>query len=175
MTNIGQRPRVVDVVRDRTGAALLEFTFVLPALLLLVFGVIQVGVVAYDYILVAHAATVGARTFAYSRNDSSAYSDTVTAIDTASSFTTTQIANLTITLSVDGTACSSNSGCQNALGAAWATGSIPPEPVSVTVSYACGTDISIMPTYLINITGICPINAATSLPSITSTMQQPVQ
>jgi hypothetical protein len=125
--------------------------------------------------MVTNAATVGARTFAYSRNDSNAYSDTVTAVDTASSFTTAQIANLTITLSVNGTPCATNSGCQSALGIAWAADSAPPQPVTVTVSYACAGDISIMPTYLINLTGICPINPATSLNSITSTMLQPVQ
>ena len=175
MINKKQGPAVVNVVRDTTGAVLVEFTFLLPALLLLMFGIIQIGLVAYDYIMVAHAATVGARTFAYSRNDSNAYSDTETAINTASSFTAGQLADVTITLSVNGTACTTNTGCQNALGAAWATGSIPPEPVSVTVSYSCVGVTSIMPTYLINLTGICPVNPATALNSITSTMQQPVQ
>jgi len=180
MTNRTQRSRVANVLRDRTGAALVEFTFVLPALLLLVFGIIQMGLVAFDYIMVAHAASVGARTFAYSRNDTNAYSDTVSAINTASSFTTSQIADLTITLSVctaygSGSdscstwqTCSSTSvpTCQSALGAAWATGETPPYPVSVNVSYNCAGAISIMPTYLINLTGFCPM---------TSTMLQPVQ
>jgi Flp pilus assembly protein TadG len=175
MINQRQGPRLVDVATDTAGAVLLEFTFLLPALLLLIFGIIQLGVVVYDYIMVSNAATVGARTFAYSRNDSNAYSDAVTAIDTASSFTTAQIANLTITLWVNGTPCTTNSGCQNALGVAWAADTIPPQPVAVTVSYACAGDIGIMPISLINLTGICPINPTTSLNSITSTMLQPVQ
>jgi Flp pilus assembly protein TadG len=177
MTKERQGLRVADVLRDGTGAVLVEFTFLLPAFLLLMFGMIQLGVVAYNYIMVTNAAAVGARTFAYGRWDSNIYNDTVTAINNASSFTANEIANLTTTFKVCTSVtagvcstwtppCTANSACQSALETAWAVGATPPYPVSVEVSYACAGAISIMPTYLVNLTGFCPM---------ASTMPEPVQ
>lgn len=155
------RPRASDVVRDGTGAILVEFTLLLPALLLLLMGIFQFGLVFYNYIMVTNAAAAGARTFAYGRWDSNIYTDTAAAINSASS----NLSGLTIALSVNGTACASNSACQTALQNAYTAAVIPPEPVSVTVQYACNGN-AIMPTYLINLTGVCPL---------TSTTRQPVQ
>jgi len=155
------RSRLFDVVRDRTGSALVEFTLVLPVLLFLILGLAQFGLIFYNYILVTNAAATGARQFSISRLDTSAYTDTVSAINNA----TTNLSGLTITMSVNGTTCSTNSTCQTALQTAYTAATIPPEPVSVTVSYTCSSN-SIMPTYLINLVGVCPL---------TSTMQQPVE
>jgi Flp pilus assembly protein TadG len=155
------RPRLFDVVRDHTGSVLVEFTLVLPVLLLLVLGLAQFGIMFYDYILVTNAAATGARNFSISRLDSTPYTDTKSAINSA----TTNLSSLTITMSVNGTGCSTDSACQTALQNAYTAATIPPEPVSVTVSYAC-TNNAIMPAYLINFTGVCPLS---------STMQQPVE
>jgi Flp pilus assembly protein TadG len=153
------RTRLFDVVKDHTGSALVEFTIVFPVLILLILGLAQFGLIFYNYILVTNAAAVGARQLALSRTDANAYTDTVSAINTAS----TGLSGLTITMSVNGATCSTNSACQTDL--VTASGTVPPEPASVTVSYSC-TGNSIMPAYLINLSGICPL---------TSTMQQLVE
>jgi Flp pilus assembly protein TadG len=155
------RPRLFDVVKDRTGSALVEFAIVLPVLLFLILGLAQFGMIFYNYILVTNAAATGARQLSISRLDTTVYADTVSAINSA----TTSLSGLTITMSVNGTACSTNSTCQTALQSAYTAATVPPEPVSVTVSYTCSGN-SIMPTYLINLVGVCPL---------TSTMQQPVE
>jgi Flp pilus assembly protein TadG len=155
------RQRLFDVVRDHTGSVLVEFTLVLPVLLFLILGLAQFGMIFYNYILVTNAAATGARQFSISRLDSTPYTDTQSAINSA----TTNLSGLTISMSVNGTACSSDSACQSALQTAYTAATIPPEPVSVTVSYSCSSN-SIMPAYLVNLVGVCPL---------TATMQQPVE
>jgi Flp pilus assembly protein TadG len=155
------RTQLFDVAKDHTGSVLVEFTLVLPVLIFLILGLAQFGLLFYNYILVTNAAATGARQLSISRLDTSAYTDTKSAITSAAS----NISGLTITMAVNGTTCSTNSGCQTALQAAYVAATIPPEPVSVTVSYSC-TSNSIMPISLINLTGICPL---------TSTMQQAVE
>jgi hypothetical protein len=121
----------------------------------------QFGLIFYNYILVTNAAVTGARQLSISRLDTTAYTDTVSAINSA----TTNLSGLTITMSVNGATCSTNSTCQTDLQNAYTAAAIPPQPVSVTVSYTCSST-SIMPAYLINLVGICPLKA---------TMQQPVE
>jgi Flp pilus assembly protein TadG len=155
------RRRLFDVAKDHTGSVLVEFTLVLPVLLFLILGLAQFGIIFYDYILVTNAAATGARQFSISRLDNSAYTDTQSAITSAAA----NLSGLTISMSVNGTACTTNAGCQTALQNAYTAATTPPEPVSVTVSYACSSN-TIMPTTLISLAGICPL---------TSTMQQPVE
>jgi Flp pilus assembly protein TadG len=162
------RARFFDVTKDQTGAALVEFTIVLPVLLFLILGLAQFGLIFYNYIMVTNAAATGARQLALSRTDANAYSDTITAISNAApglglSATCAAATTPCITMSVNGATCSSNSGCQSDLVSA--SGTVPPQPASVTVSYSCSGN-TIMPAYLINLTGVCPL---------TSTMQQVVE
>jgi hypothetical protein len=132
------RSRLFEVVKDHEGSALVEFTLVLPVLMFLILGLAL---------------------------DSTAYTDTVSAINSAAG----GISGLSITLSVNGTPCTTNSGtgsCQTALQNANAAG-FPPQAASVTVSYTCAsTFTSIIPASFISLTGICPLK---------STMQQPVE
>ena len=173
------RSRSLDVVKDQTGSALVEFTIVFPVLVFLILGLAQFGLLFYNSIMVTNAAATGARQLALSRTDANAYTDTVTAITnaapglgltgaTCASGTTTPC----ITMSVNGATCSSNSGCQTDL--VTASGTVPPQPASVTISYPCSGN-SIMPAYLINLTNACPVNATTGQNSISSTMQQLVE
>src|SRR5580658_4840348 len=99
------RPRLFEVIKDHTGSALVEFAVVLPVLMFLILGLAQFGLIFYNYILVTNAAATGARQLSISRWDSNAYTDTVSAIDNSAA----GLSGLTITLSVDGTACASNS------------------------------------------------------------------
>jgi Flp pilus assembly protein TadG len=162
------RQRLFDVFRDQTGAALVEFTIVFPVLIFLILGLAQFGLIFYNYIMVTNAAATGARVLALSRTDANAYTDTLSAINSAS----TNLSGLTITMSVNGAACSTNTGCQGDLVSA--SGTVPPQPASVTVSYPCSGN-SIMPAYLLNLTSVCPVNPTTGQPSISSTMQQVVE
>jgi Flp pilus assembly protein TadG len=158
--------RLFDVAIDRTGAALVEFTILLPVLLLLIMGLIQFGMIFYDYIMVTNAAAVGARQFAISRLDTTPATDTLNVINNSSA----QLNGLSISLSVNNqAACSTNTSinnqtCQTQLQTAFSTGNpASPEPVSVTVSYPCN---GVMLDFLFNMSGICPL---------TSKMEQPVQ
>jgi Flp pilus assembly protein TadG len=153
------RLRLLDIARDRTGSVLVEFTLVLPVLLFLILGMLQFGIFYYDSILVARAAAAGARELSISRFDATAYADTIRAINTASS----NLSGITITLSISNngksTACTSdtsNPTCQQSVIAAY--GAVPPQPISVTVSYACNSN-AIIPSYLINLAGICPLQS----------------
>jgi Flp pilus assembly protein TadG len=148
------RLRWFDVARDQSGTALVEFTFVLPVVLFLLLGMLQFGIIFYNYVLVTRATEIGVRTLSISRLDPNAYTHVEATINQAA----TNISGLTIAMSVNGTACSSNSGCQTALQSAHNAFAVPPQPVSVTVSYSCSST-SIMPADLINLTGICPLTS----------------
>jgi Flp pilus assembly protein TadG len=61
-----QRHRQISARCER-GQALVEFAGLLPVLALLLFGIIQFGIVFHDYIAVTDASRVGARKAAVSR------------------------------------------------------------------------------------------------------------
>jgi len=145
--------RVLDFAKDRAGTVMIEFVLVLPVLLVLLLGVLQFGLLYYQYTALTGATAAGARQFSLS--GTAPYSNTVDAITNAtcnpsSSVCALQSANLTITLAVNGTACTSDTSCSTALSAAYTAS----QPITVTVSYACTL---LMPTSWINLTGICPI------------------
>jgi Flp pilus assembly protein TadG len=118
------------------GVAAVEFALVLPLLILLLMGIVQFGLVLATYVQVTNAAGVGAMTFAISRSDTKPYTDSVSAIEAAAPSLTP--ANLTMTFSVNGTACSTDSACSTALtNAAPSGGALT--PASVTVTYPCGS------------------------------------
>jgi Flp pilus assembly protein TadG len=166
------RPRVFEVVRNCTGAAMLEFALVLPVLLLVVFGITQFGLVFFHYLMVTNGAEVGARQLSTSRFDSTPYTDTVAAIQNA----TTLGSNVTTILKVYNsqtstwTTCISggDAACQTALQNAYNDQPTngPPPPVSVQVSFSCSFETLIeVPHFPIHL-NICPIS---------STMEAPVQ
>ena len=119
--------RLSDLVRDRAGAAVAEFAIVTPVLMVGLLGVIQFGIVFYDYMLVEDAAQVGERTLLQNRPFPTTnlsciatcptacftpYSSTVSAIQNA---TNLPVAQLAINLSVAGTQCTSDASCGTAL------------------------------------------------------------
>jgi Flp pilus assembly protein TadG len=150
------RLRLLDVAKDHNGTALVEFTFVLPVVLFLLLGMVQFGIIFYNYILVTRAAEMGARALSISRLDNNVYTDVENTINQA----TSNISGVTITLAVNNppSPCTSNSSCQSALQAAYNARAVPPRPVSVTISYGCINN-SIIPAYLINMTHICPLTS----------------
>lgn len=107
--------------KHETGAALVEFTLVLPLLLMLLFGIIQFGWLFYNYAVLTSAASTGARLLATQRGYATPYSDTKTAVLSAAGVIAPLASlnkTLTINLSVNGTSCQSDAACATALGTA---------------------------------------------------------
>ena len=66
--------------RDETGQTMAEFAIVLPVLCVLLFGIIQLGIVFNNYVTLTDAVRAGARTAAVSRNDADPTGATTTAV-----------------------------------------------------------------------------------------------
>ena len=106
---------------------------------LLLFGIIQFGIIFNHYIELANGVAAGARTLAVARGSTSAYTDTLAAINSAAPNLNTFAAPVTgqsLTVVVAGTGCSSGNqagACANAF-TAGAT-------AAVTGTYPCNLTI----------------------------------
>ena len=124
--------RLPSLANDRAGAAAVEFALILPALLIILVGIIQFGVALNNYLELTDAVRAGARTLAISRssvNAATPYSTTITAIDSSAANLTS--GSITTTISINGTACTNDSGCQTAIAAAQGGSA------SITATYPC--------------------------------------
>src|SRR2546421_10045949 len=83
-------------VRDERGQTMAEFAVVLPILVVLLFGIVQFGILFNNYVTLTDAARAGARAAAVSRNDSDPVG-TATAAVRASANGLTQ-ANLNVSI-----------------------------------------------------------------------------
>jgi Flp pilus assembly protein TadG len=95
------------------GGVSVEMALVTPALLLMLFSIVQFGWLFNNYVTVTNAATLGAHQLASERGYSTPYTDTKNAVLAE---TATLSATPTITMSVGGTACASDATCASALG-----------------------------------------------------------
>ena len=109
-------------------AALIEFTIVVPLLTTLFVGIIQFGLLLNGYIMLTDATGAGARQFAISRGALTPYDATVSKVRSAALLTP---GSITITIAVNGTACTTNASCITALTAAQG------QPASVSTTYPC--------------------------------------
>ena len=116
-------------LRDVSGTALIEFGFVMPLLMMMIVGMFVFGVTIHDYISVTGAAEAGMLQLTVSRGDTTPWTDTTNVIYAAAP--TLLKANLTVSVSVNGTACTSDTSCVTALSTAAGL------PASVTVRYPC--------------------------------------
>jgi Flp pilus assembly protein TadG len=136
------------------GAVAIEFAFLLPVLLLLLLGAIQFGLLLKNYVMLTNAVSVGAMQFAISRSNTTPASGTWSAITNAAP-NLTPTTNITMTLSVNGTACTSASGvssastaasydsaCATALSAAAPSANGTLEPATVNATFPCGTQLA---------------------------------
>jgi Flp pilus assembly protein TadG len=63
-------------MRSERGQTMVEFTLVLPVLLVVLFGIIQFGIAFNNYVALTDAVRAGARTAAVSRFSSTPVADT---------------------------------------------------------------------------------------------------
>jgi Flp pilus assembly protein TadG len=66
--------------RNETGQTMVEFAIVLPVLCVLLFAIVQLGIVFNNYVTLTDAVRAGARTAAVSRNDANPTGATTTAV-----------------------------------------------------------------------------------------------
>ncbi|EXF96329.1 pilus assembly protein [Pseudomonas sp. CVAP len=124
--------------KRETGTTIVEFTLVLPLLLMLLFGIFQFGWLFFNYAVLTSAASTGARLLATQRGYATPYSDTKNAVLAAAGIIAPLASlnkTLTINVSVNGASCQSDATCATALGTA-------------SQAPATGTQASITLTYL---------------------------
>ncbi|HEY3916423.1 MAG TPA: TadE/TadG family type IV pilus assembly protein [Stellaceae bacterium] len=110
----------------------MEFALLLPVLLTLAFGALQFGVALNNYLTLTNVTDGAARVLAISRASTSPWTTMKAQLTAVSTLTA---ANMTITATVNGTACSTDSGCQTALNSAQG------QAASVQVSYPCDLNV----------------------------------
>jgi Flp pilus assembly protein TadG len=91
--------------RHRTrGQSMVEFTLILPVLMLMIFGIYQFGQTYSDYIQVTNAARTGGRKALVSRSDANGVADAVAAAKGATWWLNTAQMNVTVSPSQPWTA-----------------------------------------------------------------------
>jgi Flp pilus assembly protein TadG len=124
------RPR--DLLADRRGLSVLEFAIVAPFLLTISIGMLKFGVAMSHYLMLTNAVAQGTTIFALSRGTATPHATTVAAINNAAPSLTA--ASITKTLRVNGTECTTDSGCTNLL--------VSGATATVVITYPC--DLSVM-------------------------------
>ena len=120
-------------MHEGSGVAAVELAFLLPVLLLTLIGGLAFSMGLATYVVVSNAANVGAVQLMLTTSmlgASMPYTYTINAINAAVAPVLT-IADLTVTLTVNGKSCNSDSACQTALSVAAS------KQVSLSVSYPC--------------------------------------
>jgi Flp pilus assembly protein TadG len=83
--------------RNEQGQTMVEFTLVLPVLMVVLFGIIQFGITFNNYVALTDAVRAGARTAAVSRLSSTPSTDTVNRVKNASGDLDASKVNVTVT------------------------------------------------------------------------------
>jgi Flp pilus assembly protein TadG len=138
MQVLAKTMRRARAVRDASGVVAVEFALVGPVLLLAMVGMFVFGIALNNWVILTNAAEAGALQFASSRGDSTGnpWTDTTNAIyNSAGNLVPFVKASLTITLSVNGTACASDATCLTALSTNAGNAAI------VTASFPCSLTV----------------------------------
>ena len=118
---------MVSLAGCRRGIVALEFVLVAPVLFLILYAVTYFGIALDNYLILTGAAAQGAQTLSLGRGTTTPYSTAVTAINgAAANLTTSQV---TPTVKIGGSSCSSDSTCSTLLTAGATT--------SVALTYPC--------------------------------------
>ena len=118
-------------LKDDRGVSAIEFAIVAPIMLGILMGIIQFGIAMNQYLNLTNAVAQGALTLALARGTTNPYSATTTAIGTAAPNLVT--ANITITVRINGVACSTDSTCASAL--------VAGQPALVRATYPCNLTV----------------------------------
>lgn len=118
-------------MKRQKGAAIVEFSLVLPVLLVLIFGIVQFAWWMSSFIILQSAASVGARQMSLERGFSTPHTDAVNAIQ---SVTSTLKNSMSIVIYVGGAECQDDSSCSALLG-------------TITQPPAAGTQTAVSLTY----------------------------
>jgi Flp pilus assembly protein TadG len=118
------------LARDSRGSMAVEFALLVPVLAALMFGMTEFGVAMYTKIEMTDAARSAARTLSIGRASTTVFNDTKNQFF-ASAPGIPNDGSVTLVMTVNGVACTSNSDCQTKLNSA--VGS----PATVTASRAC--------------------------------------
>jgi Flp pilus assembly protein TadG len=89
--------RRIDIRNDERGQTMVEFTLVLPMLLIVLFGIVQFGIAFNNYVALTDAVRAGARTAAVSRTSSNPVADATSRVKTASGDLDPTKVNVTVT------------------------------------------------------------------------------
>ena len=138
-----------EALADREGAAAVEFGLIAPFLILILLGIMEFGLVLNNYLELTDAARAGARQLAISRTSTTPYTNATTALYASTPNMTTS--SITITMSVNGSTCASDSACATALSTAQG------DPAELTASYPCSLNIM-----SVNFAPSCTLSAQTT-------------
>ncbi|HET6607546.1 MAG TPA: TadE/TadG family type IV pilus assembly protein [Rhodopila sp.] len=118
-----KQPESHDLLRDDSGVSAVEFALVAPVLLMILLGVMQLGITFNNYIALTDSVRAGSRVLAAARSSTTPYSDATGAV--YASAPTLKAGSITLSLSVNGTACAGDGPCATALtGAAGSTANV---------------------------------------------------
>jgi len=137
------------VAGDRGGASAVEFALLAPILLLLAVGMAQFGIVLNQYIMLTEAVRDGARLLSIARGSATPYTSTVNQVKSSAGTLTST--SLTITTTVNGTACATDSACSTALSSASG------QSASVSATYPCHLQVM-----GINFISSCTLSSSTT-------------
>lgn len=129
--------RLFFLAKDRAANTAVEFALLAPVLCTLLVGMVVFATALFQYASLTEGVRTGARQLASSLSDSSAYSDAVSAVETAAPAlvapasqahcsTTTELC-ITMTVGTSSASCSSNTSCPLAGGT----------PAVVSATYPC--------------------------------------
>lgn len=118
---------------DRRAVSALEFALVAPVLLMILIGIIQCGIAFSNYLTLVDGVRAASRVLASERGSTTPFVDTTNALYQSAPDLTK--ASITISLSVNGTACGTNAACETALTTAAG------DPESVSATYPCNLTI----------------------------------
>ena len=118
-------------LKNDEGVSAIEFAIISPVLILLMTGIFQFGIAMNQYLNLTNAVAQGALTLALSRGTTTPYSATTSAINSAAPNLVP--GQTTITVRINGTACTSDGTCSPAL--------VAGVPAYVRATYPCNLTV----------------------------------
>lgn len=138
-------------IKRDDGNSAVEFALILPLLMTILFGIIKFGLVMGNYIQLIDGVRAGARGLAQARGSATPYTSTLSTLSAGAPGLTS--ANIGKTITVNGTACATDSDCKTAFGSA------TPGTTSATLTATYSCDLVVF-TY--NFAPGCQLSASTS-------------